>query len=465
MQHNKLVRPTIGVLAGWPVFTGIPDSFLGHVFRGIQSAARDRNCNLLMACGIDAGRPAWPLLSPEVDFVPVGPGNTDGLIIVSPFASEAGERYARDLISSGFPAVFAGDRDAGPAVVADNAGGIRQALEHLVHHGHHQIAFIAGRRSEHSDSHVRLKAFETELRSLNLEFNPNLVAHGSHHYEGGRQAIQEIMNRGEKFTAVIASNDRSAIGVLDGLRKNGYMVPQDVALIGFDDRLEARALVPSLTTVHYPMFGLGYQAVDLLLRSIKGKSILDELVRIPTRLVVRELCGCLPGLSASIQDVESQEQHSSERTREQVVSQLTQVMTVAVHNKSLWLSQKEVSYLVQRLVDAFLLSLEQNNPLTCHLMVKQILERVSDRGDDLFAWQSAVTIFRDELPLLRRVVGLQLPNPHEEDMLHQVRVAISDAARGRSTRSLIHQAHEADKVGLMTSKLFTAHDDARYSMC
>ncbi|MFI5224512.1 MAG: substrate-binding domain-containing protein, partial [Nitrospirales bacterium] len=87
-------------------------------------------------------------------------------------------------------------------------------------------------------------------------------AYGSHHYEGGRQAIQEIISRGEKFTAVIASNDRSAIGVLDGLRKNGFMVPQDIALIGFDDRLEGRALVPSLTTVHYPMFGLGYQAVD-----------------------------------------------------------------------------------------------------------------------------------------------------------------------------------------------------------
>ncbi len=166
LSNKKQFRPTIGVLAGWPVFTGTPDSFLGHVFRGIQAAARDRNCNLLMACGIDSGRPAWPLLSPEVDFVPVGPWNTDGLIIVSPFASEAGECYARDLISSGFPAVFAGDRDAGPAVVADNLGGIRQALEHLVEHGHRKIAFIAGRHSEHSDSDIRLKAFETEICSL-----------------------------------------------------------------------------------------------------------------------------------------------------------------------------------------------------------------------------------------------------------------------------------------------------------
>ena len=459
MHHHNSTRPTIGVLAGWPVFTGTPDSFLGHVFRGIQAAAHDRNCNLLMACGIDPGRPAWPLLSPEVDFVPVGPWNTNGLIIVSPFASEAGEHYAQDLISSGFPAIFAGDRDTGPAVVADNMGGIHQALEHLVNHGHRQIAFIAGRQSEHSDSGVRLQAFEKEQRSLNLRFDPNLVAYGSHNYEGGRQAIQQIISRGEKFTAVIASNDRSAIGVLDGLRKNGFVVPQDIALIGFDDRLEARALVPSLTTVHYPMFGLGYQAVELLLRAIKGETILNELVRIPTRLVIRESCGCLPGLPASVKDEDVQEQKSLELTREQVASQLAQVMTVAVHNESFWLSQKEVAYLVQRLVEAFLVSLEQKDPLTFHLMIRQILERVSDRGDDLFAWQAAVTILRDQLPLIRQVVSMQLPNPQEEDMLHKVRVAISDAARGRSTRSLLHQAREADQVGLMTSKFFTAHEE------
>ena len=174
--------------------------------------------------------------------MPVGPWNTDGLIIVSPFASEAGERYAQDLVASGFPVIFAGDRDAGPAVVADNVGGIRQALEHLVKHGHREIAFVAGRQSENSDSGVRLRAFETELNSLNLQFNQNLVAFGSHNYEGGRQAIQQIIDQGNRFTAVMASNDRSAIGVLDGLRQNGFAVPQDIALIGFDDRLEARAL-------------------------------------------------------------------------------------------------------------------------------------------------------------------------------------------------------------------------------
>jgi signal transduction histidine kinase/DNA-binding LacI/PurR family transcriptional regulator/DNA-binding response OmpR family regulator len=453
-------RPTIGVLAGWQVFTGTPDSFLGHVFRGIQAAAHDRECNLIMGCGIDSGKPAWPLLSPEVAFVPVGPWNTDGLIIVSPFASEAGERYARDLISSGFPAIYAGDRDSGPAVVADNVGGIRQAVEHLAEHGHRQIAFVAGRRySEHGDSGIRLRAFKAELHSLNLPFDPNLVAHGLHNYEGGRQAIQKIINQGGKFTAVIASNDRSAMGVLDGLHQAGFVVPQDIALIGFDDRLEARALTPPLTTVHYPMFGLGYQAVELLLRAIKGESVTGELVRIPTRLVIRESCGCLPGIPASMEDEGAETHQLLERTRQQVVSQLTQVMTAAIHNESLWLGQGEIAYLGQRLVEAFLLSLEQNNPLTFLLTIKQILERVSVRGDDLFTWQTAITILRDQLPLIRQVVSTQLSNQEEEDILHQGRVAISEVALGQFTRSLLNQAHEADQVGLMTSKFFAAHDE------
>jgi signal transduction histidine kinase/DNA-binding LacI/PurR family transcriptional regulator/AraC-like DNA-binding protein/CheY-like chemotaxis protein len=461
MYKYKRSRPTIGVLAGWSVFTGTPDSFLGNVFRGIQAAAQDRNCNLLMACGIDTGQPAWPLLTPEVAFVPVGPWNTDGLIIASPFASETGDRYAQDLISSGFPTIYAGDRDAGPAVVADNAGGIHQALEHLVEHGHRQIAFIAGRRfAVHGDSGIRLRAFEAELKSLNLRMDPNLIAYGSHTYEGGRQAIQQIIDQGVNFTAVLASNDRSAIGVLDGLHQVGLVVPQDIALIGFDDRLEARTLIPPLTTVHYPMFSVGYQAVELLLKAIEGESIINELLRIPTRLVIRESCGCLPGIPGSIEDEASKSSVSVEINKQQIISYLTKVMTAAVHKESFWLSQQEIVYLGQRLVEAFLLSLEQNDPLTFVLMIKQILERVAARGDDLFAWQAAITILRIQLPLIRKVIYTHLSSRQEEDILHLGRIAISETARGRSTRSLLNQAHEADQVGLMTSKFFAAHEDS-----
>jgi signal transduction histidine kinase/DNA-binding LacI/PurR family transcriptional regulator/CheY-like chemotaxis protein len=458
MHQFKGNRPTIGVLAGWQVFTGTPDSFLGNVFRGIQAAAHEYNSNLLLACGIDSGRPAWPLLSSEVAFVPVGPWNTDGLIIASSFASEAGYRYAQDLISSGFPAVYAGDRDVGPAVTADNVEGINQAIDHLVEHGHHQIAFVAGLRyAEHGDSGIRLRAFKAKMHSLDLSVDPDLIAYGSHNYEGGCAAIQQIINQGAQFTAVIASNDRSAMGVLDGLHQAGLVVPQDIALIGFDDRLEARALMPPLTTVHYPMFGLGYQAVELLLRAIEGESVINELVQIPTRLVIRESCGCLPGSPPSIGD--DTLGTNKQPTKEQVIAHLVQEITLGVHQESLWLTQDEIIYLGQRLVEAFIRSLNQDDPLIFKLMLKQILERASARGDDLFAWQAAVTVLRNRLTMIRQVISTQLPDIQQEEILHQGRVGISEAARGHSTRSLLSLSRESDRTSQMTSEFFAAHEE------
>ncbi len=453
-------RPTVGVLAGWPVFTGTPDPFLAHVIQGIQAAAQDLDCNLLLACGIDSGKPAWPLVSPHVDFIPVGPQNTDGLVIVSPFASSAGERYAHNLVESGFPVVYAGDRETGPAVVADNAGGIRQAVGHLVEHGHRRIAFVAGRlHAEHGDSGIRLQAFQREMAARGLLYDPALVAFGLHTYEGGRQAIQKLLSAGHPFTAVIASNDGSAMGVLAGLHQAGLVVPQDIALIGFDDRLEARAQVPPLTTVHYPMYSLGYQSVALLLRAIHGEPVADELVRIPTSLVVRETCGCGPGSQLNHQGGVWAQEASGAMTREASLSTLNREITTAVVRESLWMSEGEIAYLGTRLVEAFIRSLEGGDSQVFLQVIKQILERVSARGDDLFIWQAAITILRQKLPTIEDVFSPQMTLQQQEDLLHQGRAAISEVALGQFTRALLRQTHEADRVGLMTSKFFAAHEE------
>ena len=93
MAHHT--RPTLGVLAGWQFYwTATPLSYLNPIFHGIRSAAIDRGCNVLFACGMgpsanptDPLRPAWPVPSADVDFVPVGPWNTDGLIAINPLQS------------------------------------------------------------------------------------------------------------------------------------------------------------------------------------------------------------------------------------------------------------------------------------------------------------------------------------------------------------------------------------------
>lgn len=476
-------------MAGWQAYSGVLDSFLGQVFRGIQAAAQEHKCNLLIACGVGSargtglGRPAWPFFSPEVDFIPVGPWNTNGLIVIPPFAASEGKDFVKGLIERGFPLVFAGDRDTGPAVIIDNFGGIYQALTHLQEHGHRRIAFIAGREHHvHGDSGIRLRAYLSCVQELGLECDPALVRHGFHTYLGGRQAVERLLHQRVTFTAVLASNDESALGAMQALHEAGRLVPQDVAVIGFDDRIEARAQIPSLTTIHYPMFELGYLAVGLLTKAIEGIMEPEEIVRIPARLVVRESCGCSPDQlpffstpqsrlqTADGQYIDRDEvglpflaQHAigdlltlpSQKSVEEVVA----AMAAAVYNESQQLSQQESAYLCCRLVDAFIASLEQGDPTTFRLALRQILERVSSLGEDLFAWQEALSILRQGIPFLVSSCPISLDIQGVEDYLHQARLVISEVSRGQSSRLSVRLSNSAEQLGQMTASFFAAQNE------
>ena len=233
MSKFHHVRPTLGVIPGWQVHGGILDGFLPEVFRGIQAAVRDRECNMMLAYGIGSprgvtlGRPAWPVPGPETDFVPVGPWNTDGLLVIPPLSIPDGMPYFRDLIAGGFPVVFAGDDEPGPSTIVDNAGGIQQAFEHLRGHGHKKIAYIAAWPNRNQgDGFRRLKAYQTAVIDAGLEENPDLIGYGYHSSAGGRQAILDILAKKTNFTAVITSNDETAVGVMQGLRDAGLVVPR-----------------------------------------------------------------------------------------------------------------------------------------------------------------------------------------------------------------------------------------------
>src|SRR5688500_9954899 len=149
-MNFKRNRPTIGILPGYSVLEGkTPDHYRWSVLKGIQSAARARECNLLVAWGLgraaDSGdmHPAWPTVSRSSDFVPVGPWNTDALIVFAPLQHAARSHYLDELRKQRFPVLIIATGEQGPSISADNQTGIRQAVEHLVNvHGHRQIAFI-----------------------------------------------------------------------------------------------------------------------------------------------------------------------------------------------------------------------------------------------------------------------------------------------------------------------------------
>lgn len=454
-------RPTIGVLVGWQVYEGGPHTFLEPLFHGINAAARDRDCNVLLACGVahtgGGIHPAWPVLAPDTNFVPVGPWNTDGLIAVTPLLSDARSRYVRQLMLDGFPVVFVGTGESGPAIVIDNEGGIRQALAHLVEHGHRRIAFIAGHGAgQPGDSEYRLRSYQTGLHDYGLEADRRLLAYGLHTRPDGRKAMHQILNSGAQFTAVLASNDESASGAIEVLKEAGLRVPQDVAVIGFDDRLDAIAQAPSLTSLHYPIFDIGRQAFSLLLKYIDGQKKGPEIVRVPTRLVIRQSCGCRPGVVVSTLENEARVAADSLKLK------LIQMMAEAVLAEARQLNMDEATALCQRVVEAFIRSLEEDNTEVFYTTFNEILRGVEAVDDDTHAWQAPISVLRSGLPTLLKELHLPATRKvSEDDMLHQARVAISESARRRYGKYLMQNDTVSNDVGWMTARLLAAMDEGQ----
>src|SRR5258708_22987569 len=251
MPSLKRSLPTIGILPGWAVMEGkLPDRYLAAVLRSIQAGAREGGCYLLLAWGL--GRvtnvtglhPAWPVASPDADFVPIGPWNTDGLIVFAPLRHAGHSRYLQTLSEAGFPVLFIATGERDPMVSADNAGGIRQAMEHLVWHGHRRIAYIAGDPTDLGDSAARLDAYHAAVRAHGLSADPRLVVAGWHNFSGGYDAARLIAGSGVKFTALLGSDDSSTIGAMLALREAELPIPPDVAAIGFGDQPDAAAQGP-----------------------------------------------------------------------------------------------------------------------------------------------------------------------------------------------------------------------------
>lgn len=425
-------------------------------------------CGLGEAYGVGYGRPAWPMLLPEVDFIPIGPWNTDGLVVIPPLATPRGLEYFRGLIDARFPFVFAGDRESGPAVVVDNTGGIRKSVEHLYLHGHRRIAFISGRDpGNEGDGRIRLRAFSTSVRELGLQFDEGLVEQGFHTRVGSRRAVEKLLARGGNFTALIASNDESALGAMDALLDAGLAIPDDVAVIGFDDRLEGRAYIPPLTSVHFPMFEMGYQSVVLVKRFIDQGSNPQEMIAIPTHLVVRDSCGCTMAQSDSNQATLAEDALIEVRSVEYLGEPISAYQNIAlrmaaeVFNESSRMSRHDVNTHCENLVEAFRTAIESQKPDEFFRELAHVLANANEQGDSqLYAWQVAITELRNAIGFLSAGESSRLTQAEIEDLFNQARMQINIAARGNISRLRLRYTSTTEQIGQMMTHFISANDEA-----
>jgi DNA-binding LacI/PurR family transcriptional regulator len=189
----------------------------------------------------------------------------DGLAVMT---SEFGEHLIEPISKRNIPTIFMdAKKTVGNASVVnvDYTAGVNEALTHLVKLGHARLAFISGPLGL-SSAQTRAEAFRAGLRAHGLKAEKRWIQEGDHRVDGGRAAMKRILAAGDTPTAVLASNDLTAIGAMDAIREHGLRIPEDVSVVGFDDIQLSAYTQPPLTTVHVPRGEIAATAFRSLFR-------------------------------------------------------------------------------------------------------------------------------------------------------------------------------------------------------
>lgn len=458
---------TIGILPDSHVYNGMyPSWFYSPIIRGAQVAAHERGINLLTACGILHGpkkiryRLAWPAPHENADFIPVGPRNTDGLLVFSPLRVQERVEYIRELQERQFPVLFIGSGTGSPTIMVDNEGGIRQSLEHLAGHGHRDIAFIAGDPQDPGDSLSRIEAYRRGVRELNLRDDPRLLEYGFHWDEEGYRATKRMLQSGVKFTAVMCSNDFSSLGVVRALNEAGLRIPWDVAVTGFDDQPEALTQIPPLTSVHYPLFETGYRALLLIHKRIEeGPDALPATVRVSTQLIPRQSCGCFPEIVHPADTYPLERIRNPGEAESPLRGNLVQAMIEALPADFFPGEFDEKRLLCDRLAESFLLSLHDGDTTRFRTTLIQILQRVERLDGNAHSWQAAISILRSGMQTIPPGQTSALEAKRGEDLLHQARILLSESTWRRYERLQLSQTHREEARGRMSARLLTSLEE------
>lgn len=252
------------------------DPFFGQVIVGVTEALESTDLDLkLLLCHSERGhdRVRRMLRRPRAD----------GVMVMALRGDDPLQRMVED---SGLPAVYGGRPLHGRPdwfVDVDNRDGGRVAAEHLVRLGRRRVATIAGPTDSHAAA-ARLDGVADALAAARLD--ATLVEHADFTRDGGARAMERLLEREPALDAVAVASDNMAAGALQVLAAHGRRVPQDVAVVGYDDLPIALLAHPALTTVQQPIRALGYEMARLLLAVVEGAA--PSSLLLPTRLVVRE---------------------------------------------------------------------------------------------------------------------------------------------------------------------------------
>jgi len=271
---------TVGV-----VVTTITDPFVAEVVQGIEDTALKNDYSVILASS--AAEPDREVAAVEM----LRAKRVDSVIVTS---SRVGALYLEHLERIGVPVVLINNHNEQSgrytfSVSVDNQHGGHLATRHLIEQGHRRIAYVSG-TADQSDSAGRLAGYRQALEENGIPFDPALVVPGNGRLDGGERALHALISLDSPPTAVFCYNDMTAIGLLCAARQAGLSVPEDLAVVGFDDVPLASYISPPLTTVAQPQRDMGRQAMSMALTLMAADDLSPPLsdVVVKGRLIERE---------------------------------------------------------------------------------------------------------------------------------------------------------------------------------
>ena len=271
---------TIGVI--------VPDlayHFFASVIKGIEEEAIDRGYSLLLTQTSE-------LYERELTNVQnLSRGQVEGFI-VSISQETTDFEHLKRLQRKGIPLVFF-DRDVDeidvPKVMVDNVGAAYEATLHLIKNGSKRIAFLAG-PSNVTVSNLRQSGYEKALLDSGLELDETLVVHGNYNLQQAIELTDGLFQMQNSPDGLVVVSDRLALGAIAALRRKNIKIPEDVAIVSFNDEPICTIVTPSLTSVAQPTFEMGKMAVTLLINQIENPDSLGkpEVRVFKTELKIRE---------------------------------------------------------------------------------------------------------------------------------------------------------------------------------
>ena len=265
-QPNALARGLVQKRTGTVgvVLPDVSNPFCAEVLRGMGDVAAAHGLHLL-------------LVNADLSYAKEAEGlavlrekQVDGVIYTSGMVTPELRSIFRSLRR---PIALAATYDPEgefPGVLVDSRTGAQLAIEHLADLGHKDIAVINGPATDTIAGLPRWLGYQEGARSRGITLCGDWVANGDYRLESGYWAMDRLLNRKERPTAVVASSDLMAIGALNACLDRGVQVPRELSLVGFDNIWMAAAIRPGLTTVAQPMYDIGARAVSLLAQAIAG---------------------------------------------------------------------------------------------------------------------------------------------------------------------------------------------------